>query len=162
MNRRRRNSKLQAPSSREAPNSKPRNQAALDLAGAVLPRAAQSPRSGSPNVKLEVSLELGAWCLEIYSSKPHFFPSTTARCPAHCVLCFVAFCFLTSPAFTQEKISYQDHILPLVEANCSKCHNADKKKADLELTSYQGHSKAAVRAPSWFRATRRPASCGKP
>ena len=38
----------------------------------------------------------------------------------------------------QDKITYQDHILPLVEANCSKCHNADKKKADLELTSYQG------------------------
>src|SRR5438309_11616102 len=41
-------------------------------------------------------------------------------------------------AHAQEKVSYQEHILPLVEANCSKCHNADKKKADLELTSYQG------------------------
>lgn len=27
-------------------------------------------------------------------------------------------------------------MLPLIEANCSKCHNADKKKADLDLTSY--------------------------
>ena len=66
-----------------------------------------------------------------------------ARCPAHGVLCLFAFCFLTSPAFAQEKISYQDHILPLVEANCSKCHNADKKKADLELTSYQGALKGS-------------------
>ena len=34
-------------------------------------------------------------------------------------------------------MNYTDHVLPLVEANCSKCHNADKKKADLDLTSYQ-------------------------
>jgi hypothetical protein len=38
----------------------------------------------------------------------------------------------------EDKINYQDHVLPLIEANCSKCHNADKKKADLDLTSYQG------------------------
>ena len=36
----------------------------------------------------------------------------------------------------QEKITYQDHILPLVENNCAKCHNPDKKKGDLDLTSY--------------------------
>lgn len=44
----------------------------------------------------------------------------------------------------QDKITYQDHILPLVEANCSKCHNADKKKADLDLTSYQGALKGSA------------------
>src|SRR4029077_14775239 len=38
----------------------------------------------------------------------------------------------------EQKITYQDHVLPLIEANCSKCHNADKKKADLDLTSFQG------------------------
>ncbi len=38
----------------------------------------------------------------------------------------------------QEKITFQDHVLPLVEANCAKCHNADKKKGDLDLTSYSG------------------------
>jgi hypothetical protein len=43
----------------------------------------------------------------------------------------------------QDKITYQDHILPLVEANCSKCHNSDKKKADLDLTSYQGALKGS-------------------
>src|SRR5437764_14622319 len=51
------------------------------------------------------------------------------------------------PCFCQEKITYQDHILPLVEANCSKCHNADKKKADLELTSYQGALKGSGSGP---------------
>src|SRR5204863_2904686 len=42
-----------------------------------------------------------------------------------------------------DKITYQDNILPLVEANCSKCHNSDKKKADLDLTSYQGALKGS-------------------
>jgi hypothetical protein len=55
---------------------------------------------------------------------------------------------LVSPALilsaaAEEKVTYQDHILPLVEANCSRCHNADKKKADLELTSYQGALKGS-------------------
>jgi len=36
-----------------------------------------------------------------------------------------------------QSINYQDNILPLVQANCAKCHNEDKKKADLDLTSYQ-------------------------
>lgn len=46
-------------------------------------------------------------------------------------------------AFSEDKVTYQDQILPLIEANCSKCHNADKKKADLELTSYQGALKGS-------------------
>jgi len=43
----------------------------------------------------------------------------------------------------EDKVTYQDNILPLVEANCSKCHNADKKKADLDLTSFQGALKGS-------------------
>ena len=50
---------------------------------------------------------------------------------------------LILPAAAEDKVTYQDHILPLVEANCSKCHNADKKKADLDLTSYQGALKGS-------------------
>src|SRR5689334_16939927 len=50
-------------------------------------------------------------------------------------------------AAAADKITYQDNILPLVEANCSKCHNADKKKADLELTSYQGLLKGSGSGP---------------
>src|SRR5437870_2414041 len=62
------------------------------------------------------------------------------------ILGFGIFC---SPLLSraQDKITYQDHILPLVEANCSKCHNADKKKADLELTSYQGILKGSGSGP---------------
>jgi len=45
--------------------------------------------------------------------------------------------------YAEDKINYTDQILPLIEANCSKCHNADKKKADLDLTSYQGALKGS-------------------
>ena len=38
----------------------------------------------------------------------------------------------------QEKITFADHVLPLVEQHCAKCHNPDKKKGDLDLTSYSG------------------------
>ena len=42
-----------------------------------------------------------------------------------------------------DKITYQDNVLPLIQANCAKCHNEDKKKADLDLTSYQGALKGS-------------------
>ena len=38
----------------------------------------------------------------------------------------------------QDKITFADHVLPLVEQHCAKCHNPDKKKGDLDLTSYSG------------------------
>jgi hypothetical protein len=59
---------------------------------------------------------------------------------------FASSLFILS-AFAQDKVTYQDQILPLVEANCSKCHNADKKKADLELTSFQGTLKGSGSGP---------------
>jgi hypothetical protein len=38
----------------------------------------------------------------------------------------------------EEKITYDDHIRPLLENKCFSCHNPDKKKGGLELTSYAG------------------------
>ncbi|MBK8095149.1 MAG: hypothetical protein IPK32_25055 [Verrucomicrobiaceae bacterium] len=35
-----------------------------------------------------------------------------------------------------EKITYQDQIRPLLENKCFSCHNPDKKKGDLDLTSF--------------------------
>jgi hypothetical protein len=67
-------------------------------------------------------------------------PALTPTHAAVAVLLAALPLFLLSltTAFAEDKITYQDHVLPLIEANCSKCHNADKKKADLDLTSYQG------------------------
>ena len=56
---------------------------------------------------------------------------------AHSVMAVCSALLAATPAANaQEKITFQDHVLPLVEANCAKCHNSDKKKGDLDLTSY--------------------------
>ncbi|HET6246471.1 MAG TPA: c-type cytochrome domain-containing protein [Tepidisphaeraceae bacterium] len=36
-----------------------------------------------------------------------------------------------------EKTNYQDDVLPLFRNNCLNCHNPDKKKAGLDLSTYQ-------------------------
>src|SRR5438477_584401 len=47
--------------------------------------------------------------------------------------------FLPSAARgADEKINYQEHALPLFRNNCLNCHNPDKKKAGLDLSTYQG------------------------
>ena len=38
----------------------------------------------------------------------------------------------------EEKVTYDDHVRPLLENKCFSCHNPDKKKGGLELTSYAG------------------------
>ncbi|GAA5494587.1 chromosome partition protein Smc [Rubritalea halochordaticola] len=43
---------------------------------------------------------------------------------------------LISSALAQEKITYQDHVLPILENSCTNCHNPDKKKGGLDLSSY--------------------------
>src|SRR6266850_4312224 len=50
----------------------------------------------------------------------------------------IASFLLVRAACADEKITYQDHLLPIIENNCGKCHNPDKKKGDLDLTSYNG------------------------
>ncbi|MEY2409739.1 MAG: hypothetical protein QOF48_2409, partial [Verrucomicrobiota bacterium] len=37
---------------------------------------------------------------------------------------------------SQQMVTYNDHVLPLIEQHCANCHNPDKKKGDLILTSY--------------------------
>lgn len=40
------------------------------------------------------------------------------------------------PAAAQEKTTFQDHVRPIFESACNNCHNSDKKKGGLDLTSY--------------------------
>src|SRR5512133_1180135 len=63
-------------------------------------------------------------------------PLRSSRCLPGALACIFAWLLVSPRAFAQEKTTFQDQILPLVQANCAKCHNADKKKADLYLTSY--------------------------
>ncbi len=39
-------------------------------------------------------------------------------------------------AVAQDKVTYADHVRPLLENKCFSCHNPDKKKGDLDLTSF--------------------------
>lgn len=52
------------------------------------------------------------------------------------------FVLATAPAFAQdaaaEKITYNDHILPLFKAKCGSCHNANDRKGGLTLDNYAG------------------------
>ena len=41
-----------------------------------------------------------------------------------------------TPAMAQDKVTYADHARNAMENKCFSCHNADKKKGDLDLTSY--------------------------
>lgn len=40
-----------------------------------------------------------------------------------------------------QKVTYDEHVLPLFKNQCLKCHNADKPKADLDLSTYGGAMK---------------------
>ncbi len=47
--------------------------------------------------------------------------------------------FLPALAFAAEpakKVTYEDDVLPIFRDNCLKCHNPDKLKGDLDLTSF--------------------------
>src|SRR6266478_2651236 len=68
-----------------------------------------------------------------------FGPRYTRLCSCPLLASLLLACSLAA----EEKTTYQDHVLPLIEANCSKCHNTDKKKADLDLTSFQGALKGS-------------------
>src|SRR5437868_12342344 len=41
-------------------------------------------------------------------------------------------------ASAAEKVTYVDHVLPIFRNTCLNCHNPDKKKAGLDLTTYAG------------------------
>jgi predicted nucleic acid-binding Zn-ribbon protein len=43
---------------------------------------------------------------------------------------------VSSPA--AEKVNFEDHVLPILRNNCLKCHNPDKNKGELDLTSFGG------------------------
>src|SRR3954453_306190 len=50
-----------------------------------------------------------------------------------------AFCSLSAHAAdapAAPKITYQEHILPLFRNSCLNCHNPDKKKGGLDLSTY--------------------------
>ena len=55
-----------------------------------------------------------------------------------CLILAVGLVSAASWAQDAEKLTYDDHIRPLLENKCFSCHNPDKKKGGLEMTSYAG------------------------
>ena len=51
-------------------------------------------------------------------------------------------------ALSEDKITYDDHVQPLLRANCFKCHNQDKAKADLDLSTYPALMQGGSSGPS--------------
>jgi Planctomycete cytochrome C/WD domain, G-beta repeat len=45
---------------------------------------------------------------------------------------------LQATAAVPEKVTFEDHVLPILQNACNNCHNPDKKKAGLDLTTYGG------------------------
>src|SRR2546425_12845212 len=50
----------------------------------------------------------------------------------------VVFLVSLAAARAEEKITYDDQVTPVFRNNCFKCHNPDKAKGDLDLTTYSG------------------------
>jgi hypothetical protein len=55
-----------------------------------------------------------------------------------CLILAAGLVSAASWAQENEKLTYDDHIRPMLENKCFSCHNPDKKKGGLELTSYSG------------------------
>ncbi|MBE7498687.1 MAG: hypothetical protein HS117_27425 [Verrucomicrobiaceae bacterium] len=64
-----------------------------------------------------------------------------------------------------EKITYNDHIRPMLENKCFSCHSPDKKKGDLDLTSFAalmtGGGGGAVVDPGNVEGSRLWTTCAK-
>jgi len=58
---------------------------------------------------------------------------------------------LALPAQGDKKVTFQDHVLPVLQAKCGNCHSPDKKRGGLVVTNYtklmEGGSSGAVVKP---------------
>jgi WD40 repeat protein/chromosome segregation ATPase len=65
-------------------------------------------------------------------------PSSFRWLTRRCLILAAGLVATAASAQDAEKLTYDDHIRPLLENKCFSCHNPDKKKGGLELTSYAG------------------------
>lgn len=54
---------------------------------------------------------------------------------------------LISDAMAQEKVNYQEHIVPIFRNNCFKCHSQDTSKGDLDLSTFGAALKGGSSGP---------------
>jgi len=53
------------------------------------------------------------------------------------VVILLSLVVLASSALAADKVTYEDQLLPILRNECTTCHNPDKKKAGLDLSTYQ-------------------------
>ena len=63
--------------------------------------------------------------------------------PSVGILLGVAAAALLGSLSAAEPPNFRDHVLPVFKKHCNNCHNPDKKKADLDLTSVAGIEKGS-------------------
>jgi WD40 repeat protein len=55
---------------------------------------------------------------------------------AHCLILGLLPAIAAAEEKKPPKITYDEHIVPILRTKCFSCHNADKKKGDLDMTNY--------------------------
>lgn len=64
------------------------------------------------------------------------------------------------PCDTTSQMSYQRHIVPIIQNNCIACHSGGSANADIHLDTYQGVYDAAstgqLHGATWHEATYAP------
>jgi mono/diheme cytochrome c family protein len=69
----------------------------------------------------------------------------TARWPAVAI----AFLFSAAPLLAADDPSYQRDVRPILEKNCTGCHQPGSKQSDLDLTTYAGFQAGGRRGPAF-------------
>src|SRR5918992_1668701 len=65
---------------------------------------------------------------------PRPFRTRAAFAFSFCIL-HSAFCISAARA-ADDKVTFQDHVLPVFRNACLNCHNADKKRAELDISTF--------------------------
>src|SRR5690348_2294426 len=71
--------------------------------------------------------------IEAPNASKGFLRSTLA-----CAAGFILFLHVVAAVAAEEKVTYDDHLAPILRQRCSSCHNSNTKKADLDVTNYSG------------------------
>src|SRR3954454_4923445 len=94
--------------------------------------------SSSPTDTAETAvIHINLICVHLWR---FFFRDRSRRMMRSCLRLVAAIgglAFTASFAFAQEKVNYQNNVLPIFRNICLNCHNPDKKKGGLDLSTFQ-------------------------
>lgn len=63
-------------------------------------------------------------------------PKTTSTALIRAIALSCIWAALAYPVGAQEKITFDDHVKPILRQRCASCHNPNKKSADLDVTNF--------------------------